>query len=202
MTKARMATLVTRTSARLFSSLCAILALGACITVNVNFPESAVQRAADDFVRDLYKDDTKAAPAPPSKGTKPKTSLYDALVPSAWAQEINTSTPDAIKIKKRMSERVGKISQWKSKGVLGETVDGMLVVKDPKSLVAGDRKEVEALVKAENGDREDLYEEIQEANSITDRKQAKIRKFFSAAFREHSPPGTWVEAESGDWSKK
>src|SRR5579872_4764189 len=26
-----------------------------CITVNVNFPESAVQRAADDFVQDLYK---------------------------------------------------------------------------------------------------------------------------------------------------
>ncbi len=37
------------------------VAIAGCVTVNVNFPESAVQRAADSFVKDLYQ----PAPAAP-----------------------------------------------------------------------------------------------------------------------------------------
>jgi uncharacterized protein YdbL (DUF1318 family) len=183
-----------------------------CITVNVNFPESAVQAAANDFVKDLYKepqatvgtgaadaakesDAVKSnvkkaskkkaakvpATAPAPAATEPTTMLFDWLVTPAFAQELNTNTPKANEIRERMRARVEQIRAAKQKGAVCETSDALLVAKDPS---------MKALVKAENADRDALYEEIASTNHITDRGQTKIRRHFAAAFHEHSPPGT------------
>ena len=45
-----------KTTACLMSSAIALASLtAACVTVNVNFPESTVQKATDDYVKELYK---------------------------------------------------------------------------------------------------------------------------------------------------
>lgn len=186
-----------------------------CITVNVNFPESAVQRAADDFVRDLYKGtvaenttptadhDAAAVKQSVKKTTKkksekaaptkdePTTWQLEFGVRSAFAQEINTSTPKAQTIKDRMKSRVGAIAKYKQMGAICETSDAMLVLKANKA--GAEAGNAAKLVKDENADRDELYVEIQESNKITDRRQTKIRKFFSAAFKENSPAGTCFE---------
>lgn len=204
-------------------------ACAACITVNVNFPESAVKQAADDFVRDLYKDSATASageaasdsarvptsnesekPAKKKKNAKPApnpSTFFDLLraldpLPAALAEELNMSSSKAKSIKGRMSARLGEILKWKAKGALGETYDGNLAPRDTGALSRDEKKQVDALVEKENSDRAELYDEIQSVNSISDRKQTRIRKLFGNAFRSNSPAGTWVEAESGTWTRK
>ena len=185
-----------------------------CITVNVNFPESAVQRAADDFVRDLYKDAsaTTTVPTPteepkekPSKTTSKKTKTTEFniyFMNQAFAQELNMSSAKAREIKTKLASRVSEIVKWKQTGAIGENQEGELTLKDSASLSKDSKKHVEQLIEDENKDRTELYEEIQTTNSITDRKQTKIRKFFGNAFRQNSPAGTWIQSDSGNWSKK
>ncbi len=227
-------------SAKLVSLLTAIL-LAACITVNVNFPESAVQRAADNFVQDLYKDTTAStigdaaqkptdAPAeketaketkkknkkpttdsktsaPTTDSTKHTSLFHFELITSvsaeeAHAQELNMSSKKAQEIKAKMAARVPTIVDQKRKSLIGETFDGNLVVKDDSKLSKDEKKSLKELVEQENKDRNDLYEEIQSTNSISDRKQTRIRRFFGSAFKSNSPSGTWIETEEGKWNKK
>lgn len=54
-----------------------------CVTVNVNFPESAVQRAADDFVRDLYKGTTAVASADEKQTASDAASMKDSMKKSS-----------------------------------------------------------------------------------------------------------------------
>jgi hypothetical protein len=198
-----------RLSPKILAAL-AFFSAAACITVNVNFPESAVQRAADDFVRDLYKG-TAAATADTDAGTaeaeseavkstvkrssKKKAVKPVSTEPTTWnfslfeqahAQEINTSTPKALELKAKMKSRVNQIVEWKDKGVLCEASDGTLGVANI-SKAGAKAGEVTRLVKLENKDRDELYQEVQDANRITDPNQKKIRSFFAAAFRGKGP---------------
>lgn len=233
--------------ARLFGKLLPLAlaaSLAGCLTINVNFPEHAVQKAADDFVGDLYSNDKtgsspsdsdqaaaessavkssvkksarKKAKTPPtavdapSDATHPSPSATPGTLPadttpSTWnldlgiaealaeeiSQEITTSSPKADAIKERMRARVPEIKNWKEKGAICETADAMLVFKHPDKAGA-DAAAVKKLVTDENKDRDSFYQEVADINRITDRSQVKIRKFFAAAFRKHSPAGTCFE---------
>ena len=188
----------------LFLSI-ALLLGPSCITVNVNFPETAVQHAADDFVKDLYGTQPASVEETvppeeqeskkPSKTPKVKSGFINFFTATAFAQSINMSTPKAREIKARMGTRVSEIMKWKSKGAIGESFDGNLVIKD-------NADQVKALVETENKDRELLYEEVQSVNALSDHNQDRIRKFFGSAFRSNSPSGSWIENESGKWTKK
>lgn len=191
--------------------------IAACVTVNVNFPESAVQQAANDFVSDLYKGEKTVAnadakttdsdaaalkgsmkktskkkvpqkvpasvPASAPAESKP-TSFQITLFDSAYAIELNTGTPKALELKRKMAARVGDLQTWKQKGVVCETADGMVKLAAPGKAGA-DAGKVSALVKAENNDRDELYSEIKSANRMS--SDAPVRKSFAGAFRENSP---------------
>ena len=90
----------------------------------------------------------------------------------------------------------------KRSGVLGESQDGMLVIKDSASLKPIQRKKMESLVNSENADRNLLYSEVVQSNSLATTRTMDVQKSFSRSFQSESPSGTWVESESGTWSKK
>ena len=194
-----------RSALRLGSALALVAALG-CITVNVYFPEGAVQRAADEFVKDLYKSTNGQGPqgkGAPSPTPQPSSGLMSIFINEAYAaDEINIHSPGAEAIKARMAPRVAELSSYKARGVIGEASNGTIVLKDAAGLALKDRAAVERLIQAENKDRADLYDEVQKVNNLNDRNQTRIRGHFSKAFKEHSPAGTWVEGESGGWSRK
>ena len=193
-------------SSRFFLKVLTILffALVGCITVNVNFPESAVQKAADDFVNDLYKGSSTVAvdtQAPSAKSVKSQVKKKNknqksepssqngssgwlnldifSLIPNAYAQELNTDFPQAIAIKNRMRSRMSELQSLKSSGVICEARDGLVKIKDS----AKASKESKELVSIENKDREELYSAIPEANHFNDPDQKRTRSFFAAAFR-------------------
>lgn len=183
------------------------VALAACVTVNVNFPESVVQRAADDYVRDLYKAKEKGKSGTPAgtPSTKPSASRSFSLISEAYAEEgvsFRANTPGALEIRSRQAARLDEIQSQKKAGVLGESKDGTLVLKKGDGLKPLLKQKIEKLVAAENKDREALYEEILSANNLGDSQKATIQRSFSRSFQGASPSGTWIESPEGEWNQK
>lgn len=195
-------------SALTFASIALIVS---CVTVNVNFPESAVQRAADDFVQDLYKGTTsvadtnskdaasdaaamkksvkkKSGKTPAAESTKKPTSFRFEIFSSAYAidvsSEVKNDTPKALELKQKMRSRIEVLNSWKQKGVVCETMQGVLKLAAPAK-AGDDAAKVAALVKQENSDREALYGEMTKANQGL--REEVLRRNFATAFREKSP---------------
>lgn len=199
------------------------LVLGSCITVNVNFPESAVQRAADDFVRDLYRGTTAVAEADTKVDAKGDAAAVKSSVkksskkksehpapsdvakpgePHGWIIDFGIASAHAQEL--NMHSPKAESIKARMKGRVGEIAkwkskgaicetSDAMLVFKSPDKAGGEAASVSKLVQSENADRDELYQEIQEVNKIQDRKQTKIRKFFAAAFRENSPAGTCFE---------
>ena len=83
-----------------WTTLAAMLALPACVTINVYFPEAAAEKAAEQFVDKVIGSEGAVAPAEPAPvqpGHAPGAMLLDLVIPSAHAQavDINVRTVDA-----------------------------------------------------------------------------------------------------------
>jgi uncharacterized protein YdbL (DUF1318 family) len=175
---------------------------GACVTVNVNFPESAVQKATDDYVRDLYRtksedSDEKAKPAPTS------SSFEFHWIPSAFAEEaFKVASPKSLEIRERMRGRVAEILAQKRSGTLGETQDGLIVVRENAQVKSLMRAKLDQLVAAENRDRKALYEEVLSSNALPPARLINVQKSFARSFQAESPSKTWVEDAAGNWTQK
>lgn len=177
--------------------------LPACVTINVNFPEGAVQKAADDYVRELYKakmDDSV------KKSTPDKQSYLApfSLMAQAHAQDVGQFSVNSVKAKKIQSSQRGrlkKISSFKKKGFLGESSEGLLVLRNKNKIKPLLRKKIQKLLEAENKDRLALYGEVIKINNLDSDWLPKIKKTFARSFQSMTPSGTWVEA-GGQWSKK
>jgi uncharacterized protein YdbL (DUF1318 family) len=178
-----------------------------CVTVNVNFPEGAVQRAADDYVSELYraKEQSKKSDEKPAPPALDKSSLWHrmALIQVAHAQVagFTTDTPGAKQIQERQRGRLATIDDYKRRGVIGEVLEGLIGIKDAGALKPIEKKRVENLVQDENKDRESLYADIAEANKMNETGARTIRKTFSDAFLKASPAGTFY-LEGGAWKRK
>jgi uncharacterized protein YdbL (DUF1318 family) len=171
----------------------------------VNFPESAVQKASDDYVKDLYQKKEKGkTPNSGPSATPSKSALLDLQVfePFAYADDVKVDTPAAEKIKERLRTRVDAIIEQKKAGVLGESNSGMLVLKAPEKVKKLFLAKVQSLVKDDNSDRADLYKEIVTANHYPAERLVDIEKTFARSFQDHSPSGTWVQDGDGKWSQK
>ncbi len=192
--------------------------ISACVTVNVTFPESAVQQASDDFVNDLYetKGRTKVAkPAPASEEPKagekapekaeekPTSFLHGLLISEAFAEfSVHADTPKAKAIKDKIREKVPEIKAKKKAGLIGEAKNGYLKVRGDEALQPIEKKKLEAFVDEENDLRKDLYKEVLKANHMGRSDLAKVEESFSRSFQRVSPSGTWIEDAKGNWTKK
>jgi uncharacterized protein YdbL (DUF1318 family) len=179
----------------------AIFVVVSCVTVNVNFPEGVVQKAADDYVRDLYKarQDSKEET---KKELKPQ-SYHLYLIATAYAQapQFKVNTPAAQNIQRRQRARVGKIDKLKTSGVIGETDKGLLAIYPKSGAKKLKLKRASKLVQEENTDREALYAEIMSSNSLPAAMDPKVRASFFNSFKSVSPSGTWMQVQ-GQWQKK
>ena len=195
----RSPTQIPRLACLLTSSLTLLAWGGACVTVNVNFPESAVQKATDEYVRELYKArERKSQPATEPSGAPSSQFRLPDLIPQAYADEVlKMSSPSIQAIQRRQIERLDEINREKKAGNLGEDNQGLLSVKTDKKILM---MKLEKLVGAENKDREQLFNEVMKLNAVP---EAQVRKNFARSFQSgSSPSGTWVQGSDGEWSKK
>lgn len=178
-----------------------ILALSACITVNIYFPEAAVKKTAEEIVNEVrgpdktIKDEVKKDEAKKSAGF--------SLVPSLYAQqETEVTTPRIRAIKESIKGRFGKLVPHFDVGRVGETKDGNLQVLNENGLSLQDKSVLRKLVKDENQDRTYLYAEVAKALDIDAGQIGKVRQIFAEQWIGKAHAGWMIQKADGSWVKK
>ena len=209
------------------AAVCTALLLGACVTINVYFPEAAAEKAADRIIDQVYGADGKPAPAagdkrtslPPTADGAPRPftapatpergvllaaagAVLDFLGPPAHAQQpdLNVSTPAIRALVESMEARHAALAPLYASGAIGPTDDGMIDVRDQNAIPLAERNNVRKLVADENADRANLYAEIAKANGNPG-WVADIRNTFARRWIDKAQPGWWYR-EGGTWKQK
>jgi hypothetical protein len=161
-----------------------LVLLSACVTVNIYFPAAAVQRAADEIVKETWGGPGgKSEPIQPQSllplAPRPRVAL--SLTREAFAQEpdINVSNPAIRGLRDSIKRRSGTIKPYMDKGNAAINQNGLLAVRSSDGLSLKERAEVQQLIEAENRDREALYAEIAKANNIPPEAVPKIKGIFA-----------------------
>lgn len=181
--------------------------LGACVTINVYFPEAAAEKAAGQFVDKVIggkAKDTAPQPAEPPPGHAPAARLLDFLISSAHAQQadINVQTPQIQAIQARMQQRFSaSLSKHFTSGAVGFSKDGLVAVRDAAAIPLSERAAVNAAVADENRDRDAVYREIALANGHPE-WEAQIRAAFAKQWIQHARAGWYYQDASGTWQQK
>lgn len=191
--------------------LSAVLALAACVTINVYFPAAAAERAAERFVEDVLaeprEDGSLLNPlrVPVEIIRVAALRSLDLLVPSAEAQqqaEIEINTPQINAIKARMADRQRQsLTSLFDAGAVGFTADGFVAVRDRAAVPLSERRTLESLVADENRDRKAVYREIAVANGHPEWEQ-DIQQTFAREWVSNARKGWWYQADDGSWRQK
>ncbi len=110
----------------------------------------------------------------------------------AAAVMLLSATAFGSDIKTRMKERLPRIVELKEAGIIGETSQGFL------AFVGGDRTG-QAVVAAENQDRQRVYEAIAKQQGTTAELVGKRRAMQLFA---NAKAGEWLQKPDGQWVQK
>jgi len=207
----RVGTLKMLSSSMLVASL---LALAACVTINVYFPAAEAQQAAQEFVGKVIGDDNKPAEEPkpeqpqhnsPSASAQPGFNLMSLLISDATAAEgvdITIRTPAIQAIQDRMADRFqSSLKTNFDSGALGFGNDGLVVVRDATKIGLKDRVSVNQQVADDNRDRKAVYREIAVANNHPEWEK-QIRDTFAKQWVTQAHAGWWYQSSDGAWKQK
>jgi len=198
----------------LAAALCFIMASCAVITVNIYFPEKAVQEAYKDLEKELMKQD-KGTDQNREQG-KPESSIRFEFVGTALAQDAGlaeriTETikkmPEVVEAYKEMGARIADIDRLRDSGAVGEANSGLLLVREG-TLSPGDKK----LLDAENENRKTVMKGMAQAIIKINRAQLNEDNLkqvmpqaveqFAAIRRDSAKKGWWIQSPDGNWRKK
>lgn len=196
----------------LFSSLlvAGVLALGACVTINVYFPAAEAQEAAEEFVEKVIGDEAETKPADgnpqawQAPAIEPGFDVMSLFISTAQAQtaDITLRTPAIQAIQDRMAARFqSSLQAHFDSGALGFGKDGRVVLRDATKVGLKDRVAVTQLVAEENRDRDAVYREIAVANNHPE-WEAQIRETFAKQWVASARAGWWYQAADGSWKQK
>jgi uncharacterized protein YdbL (DUF1318 family) len=182
----------------------------AVITVNIYFPEKAVQEAYKNLEKELM-DTGKKKPE-----SKPESTIRFEFVTSAYAQEpgladkiaeIVRKMPDVVEAYKEMGARISDIDRLRDSGIVGEGNKGLLVVREGR-LSPSDKK----LVDMENTNRQAVMKGMARAiiriNRVpeTEANMAQVMpqavEQFASIRRDSAKKGWWVQDPAGNWTRK
>lgn len=194
-----------------------VLALSACVTINVYFPAAEAREAAKEFVEKVIDEGAEVnmieQPATPTGDGGGMASLlqrvqFDPLVllgiGTAHAQgapDITIRTPAIQSIQSRMESRFAStLRSGFDSGALGFTSDGLVTVRDASKLDLKDRVPMNAAVADDNRDRKAVYREVAVANGHPE-WESQIRDVFARQWIDSAKPGWWYQS-GGSWKQK
>jgi len=192
----------------------ALLTLAACITVNVYFPEAAVKDLSEKIEQEVRRqaaEDTSQPAAPEERPGEPGAGLawvsWLTGASPAWAQSQvpapEVTNPAIRKIIASRAARLGELNRYKSLGVVGETNQALVEVRNLDSLPdLRQRAEAQRLVRDENADREQLFREIAAAENVDLSQLPRIRQTYAETLRQQARTGDWIQLPDGTWRQK
>jgi len=105
---------------------------------------------------------------------------------------VSSFAGDVKSIKAEMEKRLPAIIELKSKGIVGEDNSGYLQF-------IGGKREKEAVVQAENQDREKVYSAIAKKEGVSVNQVGQRRATHIA---EKAKKGEWLQSQGGKWYQK
>ena len=167
-----------------------IFILFACVTINIYFPAEKVESVAGEIVDDIRGQDKGVKEKSP--GDQKDSFLYKirlALSPAvAYAQEaVEVSNPTIRALKDQMKARYAQMKPYYEKGMLKEGNNGYVSLGATGGLGLKEKRDLNALVDAENKDRSRLYEEVAKALKIDPSQVGKIAEIFAKEWQKTTP---------------
>ena len=116
--------------------------------------------------------------------------MFLSLIPLAGYTQANIEidTPAIVSLKQRMQQRHNQLEAYYARGAVGLTRDGLVDMRDANAVPLAARQSVNALVAAENQDRNAMYREIARANGHPE-WEADIRSTFAQRWIQLARPG-------------
>ena len=127
--------------------------------------------------------------------------LLSVSNPGYTQANIEIDTPAISSLRQSMQQRHSQLEAYYERGAVGLTRDGLIAMRDANALPLAARQPVNALIAAENQDRNALYREIARANGHPE-WEADIRATFGQRWIDLARPGWWYQATNGSWVKK
>ena len=198
----------------LFGANVAMLALAACVTINVYFPAAEAKAAAREFVEKVIDEAQPApAPAPADKPAdnnggggmafhfNPLALIGIGEAKAQGAPDITIKTPAIQAIQARMESRFNStLRAGFDSGALGFTGDGLITVRDASKLALKDRVAMNTAVADDNRDRKAVYREVAVANGHPE-WEGQIRNVFAKQWVDSARSGWWYQS-GGSWKQK
>lgn len=116
------------------------------------------------------------------------------------AADLEVNTPAISALKNSMQARHTQLAPHYGSGAIGLTSDGLIAVRDTTAVPLRDRQGINALVAAENADRNALYKEIAAGNGHPEWR-GEIQSTFAGRWIDKAQGGWWYQKE-GSWVKK
>lgn len=114
--------------------------------------------------------------------------------------DLEINTPGVAAIQQSMQARHAQLAPLYNSGAVGLTADGLVTLRDAAAVPLSARQGANALVAAENRDRNALYKEIARANGHPEWEE-EIRNTFAQRWIQRAQAGWWVQA-GGGWRLK
>lgn len=179
------------------------LLLTACVTINIYFPAAAAEKAADEIIKGIQKEQPKPKPQVSWSGWQ--IAMFDSLeaalnmvVSPAHAEaDLAIDSPEIQQARASMQGRFGALGGLYSQGFIGIQADGLLTVRDAP---LNERNNANKLVAAENADRMRLYQAIANANGHPEWAD-QIKATFAAKWVSNAQSGWWYQS-GGAWRQK
>lgn len=187
-----------------------IMALTACVTINVYFPAAAAERAAEKFVGDVLGEPKEEGSLfnpfelPAHAVLMAAAGLVDFFIEDASAQqaEIEINTPQINAIKARMANRQQQqLNPFFDAGAIGFGSNGLVVIRDRAAVPLSERRSLESVVADENRDRQAVYREIAVANGHPE-WETEIQETFAREWVKNARKGWYYQDSSGAWRQK
>ena len=195
----------------LFSML---LTLTACVTINVYFPASQAEAAAERIVDEILgepdaktnkseADDNKDASINFYKADQLFASIGSFFISSAHAAQpdFSVNTPEIRRLQSAMAKRHKKLAGFYSKGAIGFSNNGEVAWRNNKAVSIKERGTLNSLLRAENKDRNNLYKAIANANGHPE-WEADVRAVFAKKWIQKARKGWWYQTNGGSWKQK
>ncbi len=187
--------------------------LTACVTINIYFPAAAAEQVADEIIKGIQSEgngtlEKKEKLTPQSKVGDFQLVVYqlidnvlNVVISPAYAEsaDLSVNTATIRKLRATMQTRFASLKPFYQQGKVGIKADGFLVAKGDISLK--NRNKVKKLISAENKDRQNLYQEIANANGHPE-WFAQIKATFASRWVSNAKAGWFYQTSKGIWKKK
>ena len=190
--------------------LISALFLTACVTINIYFPAAAAEQVADEIIQDIQSikpEQPQSQMVPQSPVSAWQISFYKlvdqaisvVISPAHAEANLSVDSADIRRIQASMRTRFTDLKAFYDKGVIGIKSDGLLTSRGSISLK--DRNKVNKLIKAENKDRNNLYQAIAKANKHSE-WSGQIKSTFAKRWISNAQSGWWYQTSNGSWKQK